>query len=174
MFKGLTSELIANLNKDYDGGTYFEAIIVTLDPKTGEKDYFASYNGTVIFEGNQYDLVPMRFDSSFMMTERMELPSVRINILNIGRKVERYLHDQTVKIRKNDIIQQILHIDSHGKVTQYDYDRLQIQVVHSEGKGQATIFAGLNLRLTDPVPRDTLETTECPGIRGDAIRSGTT
>ena len=174
-FKGLSSDLIANLNKDYDGGTYFEAIIVTRDQTVtpAVKDYFCNFNRPIVYKGNVYTPERMNFDASFSMSEQMELPTVKINLLNIGGITDSYLHDPTVRVRKNDIIQQILHIDNFGEVTEYDNDRLQIQVITgTAGKGTATISAGLNMRLTDRVPRETLETDEFPGIRGDVIRSG--
>ena len=175
-FKGLSSTQIVELNRDYGGGVFFEAIIVTRDMQSDPqvKDYFCHYSRPISFNGNVYTPEPMKFDASFAMTERMEMPSVKINLLNIGGIADSYLHDPTIKIRKNDIVQQVLHIDSHGVVTEFDKDRLQIQVISgSPGKGTAVIFAGLNMRLTDKVPRGTLETNEFPGIRGDVVRTGT-
>jgi hypothetical protein len=174
--KGLSSKQIADLNRDYDGGKFFEAMIVTRDMNADPqvKDYFCNFSRPITFEGNVYQPEAMSFDSSFTMSEAMELPTVKINLLNIGGVIDSYLHDPTVRIRQNDVIQQILHIDRRGIVTEYDRDRLQIQVISgTAGKGTATIYAGLNMRLSDRVPRQTLETNEFPGIRADVIRSGT-
>ena len=173
MFKGLSSKLIAELNKDYDGGTYFEAIVVTrdMDAVPQVKDYFCHFTRPVSFNGNVYYPEPMKWEGSFKMTERMELPSVKINMLNIGRVIDSYINDNSINIRHNDIEQQVLHMDRNGVVSMYDNDIMQIQVIHSGGKGMATIFAGLDMRLTDRVPRETMENTEYPGIRNDVGRS---
>ena len=174
--KGLSSKLIADLNKDYDGGVYFEAIIVTRDMSVTPrvKDYFCNYERPIAFEGNIYEVEPMVFDSGFSITSQMELPATKVNLLNIGDVVDTYIHKKGVKIRKNDIVLQILLIDDHGVVSEYDQERLQIQVLSaSPQKGTATIFAGLNFRLSDRVPRETLENDEYPGIRQDIIRAGT-
>ena len=117
----------------------------------------------------------MAFDSSFAMDNQMELPVVKINLLSIGNVVDSYLHDPTVKIRQNEILMQILHINDQGLVSLYDQDRLFVQVITSvPKKGTASIMAGLNMRLSDRGPRQTLENNEFPGIRQDIIRAGVT
>lgn len=174
--KGLSTQLIAELNKDHDNGTFFEAIVVTRDMSVDPvvKDYFCNYTQPIGFEGNVYLVEPMAFDSSFAMDNQMELPVVKINLLSIGNVVDSYLHDPTVKIRQNEILMQILHINDQGLVSLYDQDRLFVQVITSvPKKGTASIMAGLNMRLSDRVPRQTLENNEFPGIRRDIIRAGT-
>ena len=173
--KGLSSNLIADLNKDYDAGVFFEAIIVTrdMDAVPQVKDYFCNFQRPFVYLGNEYRPEPMEWDASFSLSKSMELPVIKINLANIGAVVDGYLHDPAVKVRRNDLVQQILHISNTGVITEYDRDVLQIQVISgNSGAGTATIFAGWNMRLDDRVPRGTIETNEFPGIRGDAIRKG--
>jgi len=173
--KGLSSQQILELNKDHDRGIFFEGLIVTKDMNdTESQDYFCNFQRAIEFNGHVYTPQGMSFDDAFSMSSSMELPVCQINLINIGGVVDAYLHDPSVHVRRNDIVMQILHIDDEGVVTEFDRDKIQVQVIHGQANaGVATIFAGLNMRLDDRVPRETMETNEFPGIRADVIRSGT-
>ena len=175
--KGLSSKQITDLNRDDGyGGTFFEAIIVARTaPNTDPPvlDYFAKFERTFSFEGNLYQPLPMEWEG-MATSSQMTIPTNNIVISDIGGVVADYLHDPDIQISVNDIIMRILHMSSKGVVSLYDEDLLQIQVVRASiGQGQVTIFAGLDLRFSEQVPKETIETNEFPGIRQDSVRIGT-
>jgi hypothetical protein len=103
----------------------------------------------------------------------MEIPTNTVNLANPGGIINRYVYDNQIRIRRNDISFKILHCDRVGRFSQYDEEILQILVVRAgTGVGQASIFASLGWKLGDRVPKQTIETSEYPGIRADVTRVG--
>lgn len=173
--KGLSSRQITDLNTDHDNGIFFEALIVTRDMNANPqvKDYFAKFGRNISFDGNEYLPLPMSF-TGMNVTSNMDIPTNTANILNMGGIINRYVYDNAVRIKRNDIVFQILHQDKFGRFEMYDQEELQILVVRGvPGQGAASIFASLGWKLGDKVPKETLETSEFPGIRADVIRSST-
>jgi hypothetical protein len=171
--KGLSSTQIAELNSRASGGIYFEAIVVTRNMASVPqvKDYYAKFGRKFGFGGNVYDPVPMTF-GGIQKSSSMEMPTNTVSLMNPGGMINQYIYKSDVVIRRNDIDMQILFCDRLGRFTLYDSDMLEILVVRgSPGAGTASIFCSLGIRLGDRVPKGTIETSEFPAIRGDAVRS---
>jgi|ERR1044072_9915781 hypothetical protein len=170
--KGLSTSQIADLNRQSDGGIFFEAIAVTRDVTNETIDYFANYGRKFSFKGNIYEVCPMSFDG-MNQTSNMEIPTNTVKIFNVGGVVNQYVYDNNIRIKRNPIVLQILHCDRLGRFSEFDREELQVLVLRgSPGAGVASIFASLGWKLGDRIPKQTIETSEYPGIRGDAVRSG--
>lgn len=171
--KGLASTQVADLNRQTNSGLFFEAIIVTrvmTEPKV--IDYFANFSRRISFGGSTYEMCPLYFDG-MNTTSQMEIPANTVKLFNVGGMINRYVYDHNIRIKRNDITLQILHCDQFGRFTMYDQEELQILVVRgSPGVGGASIFASLGWKLGDRVPKETMETSEYPGIRADVVRTG--
>lgn len=173
--KDLSSAMIKDLNSRTDSGIFFEAIIVTRDMITDPqvKDYFANFPSSFSFEGNIYLPAPLHF-TGMNITASMEIPTNTVNIMNPGGIINQYIYDNDVRIRRNDIVLQILHKSNIGKITRYDEDLLQILVLRGvPGQGTASMFCSLGFKLGDKVPNQTMETSEYPAIRADVVRAST-
>jgi hypothetical protein len=168
--KGLSSAQIAELNSKASGGIYFEAIVVTRNMVTQQKDYFAKFGREFTYNGNTYLPVPMTF-GGIQKSSSMEMPTNTIALMNPGGTINQYIYKSNVVIRRNDIDMQIMFCDRFNRFTVYDNDMLQILVIRGSPQGgTATIFCSLGLKLGDKVPKGTMETSEFPAIRGDAVR----
>lgn len=173
--KDLSSRQIADLNARTDGGIFFEAIKVTRDMNSDPQviDYFANFSASFSFEGNVYETCPLYF-SGMDIKSTMDIPTNTVNIMNPGGMVNQYVYDNNIRIRRNDVWLQILHKNKQGKITMYDQDLLQVLVLRGQpAQGTASLFCSLGFKLGDKVPRETMETSEYPGIRADVIRAST-
>jgi hypothetical protein len=170
--KGLSSAQVKQLNKNHSTGIFFEAIIVTRTTSPLVKDYFAHFGRRFSFEGNVYEPCGMEFTGA-TVSSSMEIPTNTVNLFNPGGVVNSYIYDSQVRIKRNDIMMRILHMSRGNKVTMYDQELLQILVVRGgNGTGQASIFASLGWKLGDRVPKETIESSEYPGVRADIGRVG--
>lgn len=170
--KGLSTSQIADLNRQTDGGIFFEAISVTRDVGDNIVDYFANFGSRFSFKGNTYEVCPMTFEG-MNNTSNMEIPTNTVNVFNVGGVVNQYVYDNNIRIKRNPIVLQIMHCDRLGRFVEYDREELQILVLRgTPGAGGASIFASLGWKLGDRIPKQTIETSEFPGIRGDAVRRG--
>jgi hypothetical protein len=173
--KNLSSALIKELNRTHAGGIFFEAINVTRDRFSDPPaiDYFANFDSQISFEGNLYKILPMAF-SGARVSSAMDPVTNEVALFNHGGVVDRYFHNQNIRLKGNTIDLLFLHFDRRTHmVTRYQWDRLKIGVVRSSpGAGQGTIFCTDDIRIGDRVPKGSIETDKAPMIRGDVIRSG--
>lgn len=172
MAKAFSSEQLDQLNSQSKTGRFLEAAIFTRDQDNpDDKDYFIRNPKPIGFNGHTYMPLDMNW-SGIKLSSAMELPSVLINLSNLGGKVIEYLEDENINIEGNDVVLQILFIDKYSKISVVDEMLFQVEVLVADYYSSATIHLGVNYSLNDPIPRHTIETQEFPGIRGDVLRVG--
>lgn len=101
----------------------------------------------------------------------MSLPVATVNLSNVGNQVIDYIEDESneVVIRHNDVKMQVISRDRLGTFTLYGEAAMQALLVVDNGE-TVSLHLGLNVRLEDDLPADTIELNEFPGLRADVIR----
>jgi hypothetical protein len=154
--KIFSDEWVARLNAQHGGGVFFKAAIVTVDDLT--TNYYADVHDPVTFNSNLYLPLPMAWEGN-EQTAQMSLPSIRVTVPNISGAVGAYL--ETTSLLGRDVTLQLLHQDLLSVVT--DVDTVQLQVMMVEWGEQAAVFTlGLNLALTEQLPRGVVTRAEFP------------
>lgn len=172
--KGFSSEQLDSLNAQSKTGRFVQAIEFVRDPDDpiNGRDYFVRNSRSIVFNNHVYQPLDMKW-SGIKVGTGMELPSVQIDVSNLGGQVLHYIEDNDIEIEENDVWLQIFHINKFGTVTLVDKMLFQLETIVADYHTVARFNLGVNYSLNDPIPRDTLEKQEYPGIRDDVIRVGT-
>lgn len=168
--KAFSSAYIQALNEQYQSGRFLKAVILTEDPSISTKKYYVDNETSITFQSNTYSPLEMSW-SGYTVSAAMPLPTMTVNISNIGGEVIDYL--ETLDIIGNDVVLQILHIDRSGVVedvtTAKDEVALQVQSIVGDDM-VASFTLGLNLGLNDMLPRGVMTKAKYPGMIDDVIR----
>lgn len=155
--KAFSNEWIAALNARHTGGVFFRAAIVQLSQDvTG---YFADVTDPIIFDGQTYTPLPMVWDGVGQNSQR-SLPRLSITVPNVDGQIGAFL--ETASVIGNDVTLQLLHLDLLADVSNVDAATLQIVAVEWTDS-QATFTLGLNLALTENLPRHVVTRGIFPG-----------
>lgn len=168
----LTTSQIKELNARFSDGIFFEGLVIVRDPDANPivTDYFANYPDSFELDGNTYVPLAMVFPDQ-KADGSMSLPVASVNLSNAGNQVIDYIEDESnqVVIAHNDVIMQVIHRDRLGNVDIYSEVAMQASFVVDFGE-IVSLHVGLNIRLEDDLPTDTIEVSEFPGLRADVIR----
>lgn len=167
-----TSAQIKELNAQYSTGIFFEALVVVRNPDASPVvvDYFANYPEPFELDGNTYLSLGMVF-SDEKNDASMSLPIASVSMSNAGNQVIDFIEDDSndVVISHNDVTMQVIHRDRLGNFELYRETTMQALLVVDNGD-TVSLQLGLNIRLEDDLPTETIEITEFPGLRGDVTR----
>lgn len=156
---------LARLNAHYNGGVLLRAAVLSIDDMT--TGYYVDAHDPVTFNGNEYIPIPMRWQGIGQNSQR-DLPRVSVTVSNVDGQVGAFL--ETTSLLGRDVTIQLLHADLLATVTDVDSIRLQILLVEWTDM-QATFTAGLNLALTEQIPRRVVTRAEFPGTPDDLRRA---
>jgi len=151
---------IARLNAQHGGGRFFRAAIVELIVGSDTR-YVADVTDPFTFNSQLYTPLPFRVEG-LELTSQRELPRISISVSNITGAISEVLEASSPI--GNDIILQLLHEDLLGTVTDVDQIALNILQVTWRPGEIARFQCGLNLGLTDQLPRHVFTRAEYPGI----------
>ena len=161
--KLFSDDYIARLNAQHSGGVFVKAAVLTVAP--GDLRYYADTQHTIVFDGQTYQPLAMAW-GNMGQSGQMALPNVQVTVPNVTGIVGAFL--ETTSLLGNDVILHLLHLDLLGIVTDADNTRLQIMMVEWD-RERAIFTLGLNVALTDNLPRAVITRAEFPGVP-DAMR----
>jgi hypothetical protein len=164
--KALSNAFIQRLNAVSGTGRILKAIILVENPVGPVTKYYVDNDEDIIFDGNTYKAMPMRW-SGVEMNASMSLPSMAVTVQNIGGEVMDYV--ETLNILDQDVTLRLIHSDLLNDPTAKDDVVMQIQSIEGDDIF-VTFHLGLNLGLTDLLPRDVMTRNEFPGLVDDAVR----
>jgi hypothetical protein len=164
--KLFSNAYIERLNAESSGGILLRSIILTEDPIGPVKKYFVDFDRELVVDGNTYVRLPMRWDG-YEISSSMSLPQMKVSTFNLGQIVSDYVEE--IDILGNEAIVQILHLDLLNDPTARDQITMQVQVVEGDDLF-ATFTLGMDLGLTDLLPRGVITKDEFPGVVDDVIR----
>lgn len=169
----LTSDQIEDLNSQFSDRRFFEAMSIVRNPNVSPTvtDYLAHNPDPVVFEGNTYQPLPMRF-VNLKADSSHSLPVATVNFSNIGNLVVDYIEDDDngYDVDGNDVTLMVLAMDRLGRVFKYREDRFQVLMAVDDQQRTMTLYLGLLVRFNDPIPFETIERNEFPALRGDVVR----
>lgn len=156
--KAFTSDWIAHLNANHSGGVFFLAVAITVGP--GDIRYYADTQRSIVFDGQTYNPRYMAIDG-LGQTSQQNLPAVRLVVSNVLGDVGTFL--ETFDLSGHDIVVRLLHLDLLGSVS--NQDSVQLQVLTAECDEQVATFSlGLNIGLSEILPRHLITAAEFPGV----------
>ena len=154
---------LTRLNATHSGGVFCKAAILVVDPMTTLR--FADTQHGITFAGDDYQPLPMQWQGQEQSSEQ-KLPSVRVTVPNANGVVGAYL--ETVDLSGNDCTLQILHLDLLDDVSAVDQVVLQCMSV-DWNEMAATLTLGINLALSEQLPRHVVTRAQFPGVP-DSLR----
>lgn len=158
--KTFSSDYIAKLNANHSGGIFIKAVDVVENPVGPVVRRFVSHHESIVFDGQTYDPVHMEW-SGLEVQRGMSLPQMGVAVPAAQDIVMDWA--ETIDIRENDITFRLLHLDLLGDTTAQDQLLMQVQTVTADDL--VVVFqSGLNLGLTDELPRGVILKQEYPGI----------
>jgi hypothetical protein len=121
--------------------------------------YFADVQTPFTFENHAYQPLLLRFDG-LSQASQQQLPAVSVTAPNIDGQLGAWLevHDVCGLI----IILYLFHLDAIGQATEADRVRLSILAAEWDWL-QATLHCGLDLGLSEVLPRTLYNALEEPG-----------
>ncbi len=164
--KTFSSEFLAQLNARLEAGTFLKAIEVSEDDDTTR--YFVDFERAITYAGHEYLPLPMTW-SGFEVERNMALPTMTIAVPSLDGTVIAWVED--LNVLERDVTLLILHLDQLGDSQAKDTLTLQIQGVQDDpGEGLCVFTLGLNLGLSDQLPRGLIMKADFPGIPDDRVR----
>jgi len=154
---------LEKLNAQHSGGVFVKAAVLVVDPMTTLR--FADTQHGITFAGDDYQPLPMQWQGQEQSSEQ-KLPSVRVTVPNANGVVGAYL--ETVDLSGNDCTLQILHLDLLDDVTAVDQVALQVMAC-DWNETAATLTLGINLALSEQLPRHVVTRAQFPGVP-DSLR----
>jgi hypothetical protein len=162
--KTFSDEWINRLNSTHSGGLFFKAAVLEVDDDTTL--YFSDTQDPITFDGNVYTPLQMVWAGQETSAE-MPLPSVKVTVPDINGAVGAFL--ETTSLNGRDVTLQLLHRDLLSVVTDVDTVQLQVMLIELKPQEAAVFTLGLNLALSDQLPKSVMTRAEYPGIP-DAMR----
>lgn len=153
-----SDEWIARLNATSGGGVFAKAVILVVSPS--ETLYFADTQESIDFNGETYQPMPMTWEA-VGQNSQLALPSIRVTVPNVTGVIGSYL--EVTNLLGADVTLQLLHLELLGTVTDVDTVRLQL-MLYEWNELAATFTLGLNLGLTESLPRHVMTRAEYGGI----------
>ena len=165
--KSFTNAYIERLNETSGaGGRFLKAVIVTESVSPLVKRYFVDDENQITFDGNTFTPLNMIW-SGFEVSSGMNLATMTVTVNNLGGEVIEYI--EKFDILENDAELLVLHTDLLTDVNSVDRLLLQIQQIQADDNA-AAFTLGLNLGLTDLLPRRVFTKAEFPGLIDDISR----
>jgi hypothetical protein len=157
--KPFDSQFIDRLNALYGGGVLLRAALVFLPSRT---DAWVSYNESVVYRGITYQPLPMIWDG-VEASSGMQLPGVRVSVDNTLGLAEDYI--DSVNLLGCDVLLQLFSLELLQYPSYLYADEIALQVQSIEVTMQAvSVMCGINLGLSDALPKHILTLKEFPGI----------
>lgn len=156
--KAFNADWITRLNAQHSGGLFFLAAVLVVGP--GDTRRYADTQRPIVFDGQTYTPLPLRVEGMGQSSQQ-SLPTVKLTVPNITGEVGEFL--ETTDILGHDVTLQILHLDLLGDVTNQDSIRLQVLAVPWNDQA-ATFQLGLNLALSEQLPRHLISAREFSGV----------
>jgi hypothetical protein len=166
--KTFSNSYIDRLNRVSGGGRFLKAVIVTESVSPPIKKYYVDNEREIVFEGNTFTPLSMNW-SGFETSSSMSLAKMTVTVPNLGGEVIAYIEE--IDILENDVEFLILHIDLLNEVNAVDRTILQIQTIEADDN-IAAFTVGINLGLSDLLPREVIMKSEFPGLVDDVLRLG--
>jgi hypothetical protein len=174
--KAFSDEFVRKLNARSEAGTFLKAIEVTEDADTPIIRRYVDFEREITYGGNTYKRLPMAW-SGLEIQPGMQLPTMDVTVPSVPMEREDgEIHSVSEWIELLDLLEHdvrllILHLDLLDDSTAKDQVLLQIQTVQDDpAAGACVIRLGLNLDLTDMLPRGVITKAEFPGIPDDRVR----
>lgn len=156
--KNFSADWLARLNAQHSGGIFFLAAVLTVGPEDIRR--YADVQRTIEFDGESYLPLPMRLEG-LGQSAQQSLPAVRVTVAAVTGEVEAFL--ATTDILGHDVVLQILHLDLLDDVQMQDSIALQVMAAEWNHL-TATFTLGINLALSDLLPRHVLTADFAPGV----------
>jgi hypothetical protein len=155
---GFSDDFIARLNATYSGGVFFKAAILSVDNDTTL--YFADTDYAITFDSHTYQMRPMSWQG-LGQTSQQNLPTIQVVTTNVLGDIGDFLEETDLLGREVQLL--ILHRDLLGTVT--DSDRVRLSILATDWDSQqATFHLGLNIGLSETLPRHIITSKEFPGV----------
>lgn len=149
---------IAALNAQHDGGTFFAAVAVDLDGVTTVR--LANTPDAIVFDGQTFLPRPLTFSGLGQSSDR-ELPRVSVTLANVDGVIGAFL--ETTSLLGRLVTLYIFHEDLLGDVANTDTATLEIVLI--EWTDEAAVFTcGLNLGLSESLPKNVITRSQFPGV----------
>lgn len=157
--KSFDSGFLARLNAQYNAGVFLEALKLTESPSVTK--YFVNAQRSIVFQGQTYTPLSMQWEG-VELSATMALPSVRVTVPSIMGEVEDYL--ELTDITGQSVVLQIFHLDLLGVANAVDEVALEVMAIQGRPLESVTFHLGLDLTLTQQLPRHLISSEEFPGI----------
>ena len=162
MAKSFSTDYVNKLNAQHSGGIFLQAVEVTETTSPLVIRRFVTFEESIIFDGNTYTPLHMEW-SGLEVGDGMSLPSASIVVPSANSIIMDWAEE--FDIRENDVRLQILHLDLLSDLAAVDEILLQVQSIAGDPSGGAITFTlGLNLGLSDKIPRGVTLKSEFPGL----------
>lgn len=163
MKTGFSEAFLSRLNAQHSGGVFVKAAELVVDVNTTLR--IADAHDSFVFNGQTYMPRPMQW-SGLGNTSQMTLPAIRVTVPNVTGEIDTIMNG--AELAGHDITLHIVHLDLLGTVTDDDRVKLQVLMVEWDWQ-QGTFTCGINMGLTDMMPRHIITREEFPGTP-DAFR----
>ena len=129
------NDLIDRYNRQYAAGKFIKSVIVTVNPETGAKKYWADHEDPIVFEGQIYQPLMMHWDQIKTTGTMMDI-GAEIALSNVGNQVVHYLKEtgdvNSGFIIGNEVILQQLHLDLLSTLTNHYKRKLKIIAIRAD------------------------------------------
>ena len=165
MKTNFSSAWIENLNSLTQGGVFFFGAILTVAP--GDVRRYADTQDPITFAGFEYTPLGLRVEG-WGQTAEQSLPTLKVTVSNVTGEVGEFL--ETRSLIGNDCVLHVLHLALLG--TTSDVDSIRLQVMSTEWNWQScTITLGINVGLSESIPRGVIAKSEFPGVPDNIRRA---
>lgn len=161
--KQFSSSFIERASKVYGAGVWLKAAVVEHE---GGTDYWVHAAEPLTFQGHLYQPLAMEWEG-IDASSTMPLPSVRVSVPNVQGQAEAYI--DSVQMLGKDVRLQILHFDLLQNPTDVDEVALQVHAI-DVNRQMVSVLCGVNLGLTDLLPKYVISRAEFPGNVDDIRR----
>lgn len=161
--KQFSDDFIERAAKVYGAGVWLKGAVVAHAQGT---DYWVHAAEPLVFQGHTYQPLPMQWEG-VDASSSMQLPSVKVTVPNIQGQAEAYI--DSVDMLGKEVRLQIMHFDLLDNPTEVDEIALQVHSIEIN-RQTVGIMCGVNLGLTDLLPKFVITRAEFPGNVDDIRR----
>lgn len=156
--KSFSSSWIEHLNSTSDQGVFVKIAQVTLPTTTL---YLADTQAPLTFNGQVYQPRAMTWEG-WEQTSQQSLPTIQVTVTDIDGVVGDFL--ERTNVLGLDVVLGIVHEDLLGTVTDVESVRLSIMAVDWQPGVSSTFHVGLDLALSELLPKGIITASEFPGV----------
>lgn len=161
----LGDDYIDRLNRNYEGGKWIKAVVLTESISPPVVKYWADHEEAIVYQGNTYEPLHMRWET-IKTSQASPTEGATIALSNIGGEVAKYLKE--IDITGNPVVLQKLHLDLLNSLTAPWTRRFKVLAARYDI--MAAVFDVGRQLGRNRLPRGVITKDKYPGIVSDVPR----